>query len=307
MLKELQPEFVSVCPRHADQQCAMALAAVEAGVKGIYVEKPFCRTPAEADRLLEASAERGARIAVAHRNAWHPVMTVIGRMIEDGELGKLLEIRGRGKGDRRGGSEDLWVLGSHVMNLLHRFGGDPVSCSAIMLQDGRRVVKEDVAEGPEGLGPLAGNEVHARYEMSKGVIATFDSIANDGTENAGFGVQLIGSKGIVSIQADRDPVAHFVPGNPFQPTREARPWIPITTAGVGVAEADPALVREVEEHVVAIRDLIAACDEGRAPRCDAGAGAATVEMICAVFESHRQGARAVGFPLEERENALLRL
>ena len=66
MLAEVRPEFVSVCPRHADQHAAMALAAIEAGARGVYVEKPFCRTPAEADALVRACANTGARIAVAH-------------------------------------------------------------------------------------------------------------------------------------------------------------------------------------------------------------------------------------------------
>ncbi|NIP94807.1 MAG: hypothetical protein GWO24_15710, partial [Akkermansiaceae bacterium] len=154
---------------------------------------------------------------------------------------------------------------------------------------------------------LAGNELHARYLMAKGVIATFDSIANDQTANAGFGLQLVGSKGIVNIQADRDPVAHLVPGNPFKPTKEPRPWVPITTSGVGEPEGNPALIKDVHEHVVAIRDLIEACDEDRAPACDAKAGAMTVEMICAVFASHVEGSRAVGIPLKERDNPLLRL
>ncbi|MCP5550845.1 MAG: hypothetical protein H7A53_08145 [Akkermansiaceae bacterium] len=43
------------------------------------------------------------------------------------------------------------------------------------------------------------------------------------------------------------------------------------------------------------------------PLCDGKAGALTVEMVCAVFESHRQGGRAVKFPLEQRENALAQL
>lgn len=313
MLEEMKPEFVTVCPRHVDQHAEMALAAIEAGVKGIYVEKPFVRTPAEADQLVAACQKHGARIAVAHRNRYHPVLPVIDKLIADGDLGKLLEIRGRGKGDRRGGAEDLWVVGSHVMNLINYFGGDPRTCSAVLLQGGRHVVAGDLRGGPEGLGllpgadPFGANELHGRYGMSNGVIATFDSIANDGTENAGFGLQLIGSVGIVNIQADRDPLAHFVPGNPFRPTAEARPWIPVSSGGVGVAEPAPELIKEVENHVVAIRDLIAACDEGRAPRCDVKAGATTVEMICGVFASHVQGGKAVAIPLEERGNALEKL
>lgn len=307
MFAETKPEFVTICPRYADQHAEMTIAAMEAGVKGIYVEKPFCRTPAEADQIIAAGKKHDARVAVAHRNAYHVVMRLIEEMLEGGMLGKLLEIRGRGKGDRRGGAEDLWVLGSHVMNLIHFFGGEPKSCSAVMLQNGERVTAKDVREGAEGLGPLAGNELHARYEMSRGVIATFDSIANDETKTAGFGLQLIGSKGIIAIRADRNPVAHFVPGNPFLATKEPRPWIPITSGGLGKEEPNPQLIRDVHSHVIPIKDLIAACDHRRNPICDARAGATTVEMISAVFESHRQEGRAVAIPLKQRENALAKL
>jgi predicted dehydrogenase len=304
MLAEARPEFVSVCPRHSDQHAAMALAAIEAGSRGIYVEKPFCRTPVEADRMVQACADTGARIAVAHRNRYHPVLQVIDDLISGGKLGRLLEIRGRGKGDRRGGGGDLWGLGCHVMNLVCYFAGDPRSCSATMWQDGRKVTRADVAEGAEGLGPLAANEVHARYEMEKGVVATFDSIANDGTGGHGFGLQLVGSGGVVHLRCDRDPVAHLVPGNPFEPTGKPRPWVPITTAGVGVEENQPEVVREVQNHVAAVRDLVEASDAGREPLCGVRDGALTVEMICGVFESHRQGGAAVEFPLAERGNPL---
>jgi predicted dehydrogenase len=304
MLSEVRPEFVSVCPRHADQHHDMALAAIEAGVKGLYVEKPFCRTPAEADALVAACRKHGATIAVAHRNRYHPALNQIDEAIAAGQVGRLLEIRGRGLGDRRGGGEDLWVLGCHIMNLIHHFAGEPKSCSAIMLQDGRRVTADDVKPGAEGLGPLAANEVHARYETTKGVIAYYDSIANDDTQKKGYCLQLIGSRGTISIHIDRNPVAHFTPGNPFQPTTKPRPWIPITTAGIGQPENQQELVAAVPNHVLAVRDLIGACDNNRQPLCDMHAGATTVEMICGVFESHRRGGETVDFPLEERGNAL---
>lgn len=307
MLTEVQPEFVSVCPRHADQHQEMALAAIEAGVRGLYVEKPFCRTPAEADTLIAACEKHDARIAVAHRNRYHPALLHIDQLIADGRIGRLLEIRGRGLGDRRGGGEDLWVLGCHIMNLIHYFAGQPRSCSAIMLQDSRRVSSKDVKPGAEGLGLLAANEVHARYEMEKGVVAYYDSIANDGTEKNAYCLQIIGSRGTVTIHIDRNPIAHWTPGNPFQPTAEPRPWIPITTAGVGQPETQPNLVADVANHAIAVRDLIAACDDDRQPLCDVHAGAVSVEMICGVFESHRCGGAAVSIPLQERGNALQRL
>ena len=146
MLSEVRPEFVTVCPRHADQHFDMALAAIKSGVKGLYVEKPFCRTPAEADELTAACKSHGAKIAVAHRNRYHPALERIDELIGAGEMGRMLEIRGRGLGDRRGGGEDLWVLGCHIMNLIHYFAGEPKSCSGIMLQDGQNLAIDTIEQ-----------------------------------------------------------------------------------------------------------------------------------------------------------------
>lgn len=307
MLREVRPDIVAICPRHADQHRDMAVAAAESGAKGIYIEKPFCRTPAEADAIAAACERHGTKLAIAHRNRYHPTLEAIDKLIADGSIGRLLEIRGRGKGDRRGGVEDLWVLGSHVLNLMQYFGGDPLSCSATLYQDGKRATKANVREGGEGLGLMAGNELHARYEFSTGVIGAFDSIANDGTRNAGFGLQLIGSKGIVNLQCDRTPLAHLVPGNPFQPTAEPRPWIPITSAGPGKPEPNEDQITETQNHIRAARDLIDAIRNDRAPLCDIEQAKWTVEMICAVLESHRQDGRAVRFPLPERGNPLAKI
>ncbi len=307
MLEDEQLDIVAVCPRHLDQHHAMVMASIRAGVKGIYVEKPFVRTPREADEIIDAGQSQKVKIAIAHRNRYHPVLPAIDRFLAAGQLGKILEIRGRGKGDHRGGGEDLWVLGSHVLNLMHYFGGDPKSCSAIMLQDGRPVTAADVVDGNEGLGPLAGNELHARFEMAGGPIAYFDSIANDGSGGAGFGLQLIGTKGIINLQCDQNPLAHFIPGNPFQPTDTPRPWLPLTTAGVGEPETRSDLIRAVANHQAAANDLIDAIEQDRAPRCDQQQGATTVEMICGVFESHRLGGATVTLPLSERDHPLSRL
>jgi predicted dehydrogenase len=307
MLKAVEPDIVAVCPRHPDQHRDMIVASIEAGAKGVYVEKPFCRTPAEADEIIAAAEKHGAKVAIAHRNRYHPTLQAIDKLIADGGIGKVLEIRGRGKGDRRGGGEDLWVLGSHTLNLINYFGGKPTSCSAVMRQDGRRVTKADVKGGNEALGLLAGNEVHARYEMSRGMVAYFDSIANDGTASHGFGLQIIGNKGIIGMKCDRHPLAHLVPGNPFEPTDKPRPWIPISSAGPGEPEPRDDLDEMVTHHGGPARDLLDATRNDRQPLCSAYEGATTVEMICAVFESHRQGSKAVAFPLEERGNALARL
>lgn len=307
MLDQTKPEFVTVAPRHPDQHHDMIMAAIESGVKGVYCEKPFVRTPAEADSLIAAAEKHGTKVAIAHRNRYHPALAQIDQLMSSGEMGKLLEIRGKGKGDRRGGGEDLWVLGTHIVNLFAYFGGAPQTCSAIMLQDGKPVTAADVKPGAEGLGPLAANELHARYLMEDGTIAYYDSIANDDTAGNGYCLQLIGSKGVVTWHIDRDPIAHFAPGNPFDPALPPRKWLPITSVGVGKEETNPEQIKQVHNHVLAVRDLIDAVDDAREPICNIHEGATTVEMVCGVFESHRQNGQAVELPLAERDHPLAKL
>jgi len=172
MLAKVKPDIAVIGPRHIDDHRDMALAAIEAGARGIYSEKPFCRTPAEADEIIAAADKRKVKIAVAHRNRYHPALPAVAQFLKDGGLGRLLEIRCRGKEDARGGSLDLWVLGSHLLNLATFFSGPPRACTASVSIDGKPVTKADIKEGAEGVGPLAGNEVHARYETETGVRGT---------------------------------------------------------------------------------------------------------------------------------------
>lgn len=283
MLAETKPDIVSIALRHIDQHRDMALAAIESGARGIYMEKPFCRTPAEADEIVAACERRNVKFALAHRNRYHPALPIAAK---DAAISGLRELRGRGKEDDRGGVLDLWVLGSHVFNLAHFVAGKPLACTAKLLQDGRPVTRADIQEGAEGVGPVAGNELHARFEMEHGVPLVFKSVRRAGSKAAGFGLQLVGTKGIVDLRVDEDPFARRLPSQ--EP--------------VGPAGAD--VVRPVASHELAARDLLAAMRENRAPLCDARAGRVTVEMICAVLESHRLGGQRVTFPLQTRQNPL---
>jgi len=283
MLAETKPDIVSIALRHIDQHRDMALAAIASGARGIYMEKPFCRTPAEADEIVAACGRRNVKLALAHRNRYHPALPVAAK---DAAIGELRELRGRGKEDERGGVLDLWVLGSHVFNLAHFVAGKPLACTAKLLQDGRPVTRADLQEGAEGVGPVGGNELHARFEMERGVPLVFKSVRRAGSKADGFGLQLVGTKGTIDLRVDEDPFARRIPSQ--EP--------------VGPAGAD--VVKPVASHELAARDLIAAMREDRAPLCDAKAGRVTVEMICAVLESHRLGGRPVTFPLATRQNPL---
>jgi predicted dehydrogenase len=306
MLAETKPDLVAVATRQIHEHRDMTIASIDAGARGIYMEKPFCRSLVEADELVAACEKKNVKLAIAHRNRYHPALPVIAKLIKDDAIGQLLEIRGRGKEDARGGSQDLWVLGSHVLNLAVYFTGKPLTCTAQVLQDRKPVTRADVKDGAEGIGPLAGNEVHARFETASGVPIFFDSIAKAGIAAQGFGLQLVGNKGIIDLRVDSHPIAHILPGSPFPPApgKEARAWIPITTAGIGKPEPITDIKEQVGGHLVAARDLIAAIRENREPLCGVNDGRLTVEMISSIFESHRLNGLRVPLPLKTRQNPL---
>lgn len=307
MLEELHPDIAVIAPRHVDQHHAMTLAAAAAGVRGIYMEKPFCRTLAEADEIITTCQRTGLRLALAHRNRYHPALPVAVKLVREGAIGRVLEYRARGKEDARGGSLDLWVLGCHLFNLIHHFAGEPKTCSATVRQQGQPLTAADVGEGSEGIGRLGGNEVHARFEMADGLPAFFDSVQNAGVRESGFGLQVIGTEGVLDLRMDAEPLVHLRTGSPFRPDSKPTAWQPVTSGGIGVPEPLADIRKRVGGHLAPALDLIAAMREAREPLCSALDGRVTLEMIAGVFESHRLGGARIALPLQERGNPLQRL
>ncbi len=294
MLAEMKPDIVAIGPREIDQHRDMLLAAIQSGTKGIYIEKPFLRSPAECDEIITAAEKSDTKIAIAHRNRFHPALPMVAKLIADGAIGRVLEMRGRGKEDSRGGGLDMWVLGSHVMDCAITLAGAPRACSAGVYQGGKPVTRADVREGAEGIGPLAGDEVHARFEMGNGMPFFFDSI-KDGRlkkttydDPASFGLQILGNAGVICLCMDQEPFAWIQTGK--------EPRKPVL--------ADKDIAKKVSSHEISGIDLIAAIQENRPPLCDAVRGRQIIEMISAVFESHRLNGQRVTFPLQTRVNPL---
>lgn len=301
MLDKEKPHIVGIGPRWLDRHAEMFLAAAERGIH-IYMEKPFCRTLEEADAMVTAAARHKIKAAVAHQTRYSPRLAVVKKLLDDGAIGRVLELRGRGKEDKRGGGEDLWVLGSHVMNMIHALGGAPVSCQATVTEGGVPVDKRHVKEGAEGIGPLAGDSLQAMYRLEGGATAYFNSTREAGAPNTRFGLQIFGSKGVLEIGMGWMPDVRLLEDPSWSPGRTGASWKAVTSAGV----EKPEPLKDGGLHagnIAAVLDLIDAIDKNREPLCGAAAARTTVEMIAAVFESHRTG-RAVSIPLETRKNPL---
>jgi predicted dehydrogenase len=304
MLDKEQLHLVAIGPRWVDRHAEMVLASVERGLH-VYMEKPFCRTLIEADKIVEAVERKHVKLAIAHQTRYSPLLPVAKRLIDEDKLGRILEVRGRGKEDPRGGCEDLWVLGSHVFDLMRYFAGDATSCYATLTSKGMPATKKDLVPGNEGLGPFAGDGVNAFFTLSSGATGYFSSQRGQGGGKGRFGIQIFGSKGILEILTGYLPSVKFLPDPAWSPARSGISWVNISSNG---AEKPESLKDTGMQggNLLAVKDLIRCIETDDRPQCGVYEGRAIVEMIMSIFESHRLHA-PVSLPLRDRDHPLGKL
>jgi predicted dehydrogenase len=88
LLEIVAPDLVSVCA-YAPERVAMARAALEAGVRGLWLEKAVATSVASARTLRAAAAAAGASVVVNHPRSQDPHYRAVRRLIDDGTLGAL--------------------------------------------------------------------------------------------------------------------------------------------------------------------------------------------------------------------------
>jgi predicted dehydrogenase len=301
MLEKERPQIVSVAPRWLDCHRDMVLACAECGCH-VFLEKPMCPDLEQADEMIAAMEKRNLKLAIAHQTRHGPALAHAKKAIADGMLGDILELRGRGKEDARGGGEDLMVLGTHIMDLMRFFAGDPQWCFAQVRADGRAVTKSEVRQGAEGIGPLAGDEIQAMYQFGGPTMGYFATDRARHGASSRFGLEIRGSKGILTTVTGAFPEVWFVADPSWQPGHSKAPWKRISSAGIDQPEpvSDPS--HRQGNRLIAL-DLIQAIEMDRRPLGSMYDGRAALEMILAVYESHRHKA-PVPLPLANRKHPL---
>jgi predicted dehydrogenase len=301
MLEKERPQIVSVAPRWLDCHRDMVLACAEHGCH-VFLEKPMCQTLEQADEMIEALEKRNLKLAIAHQTRYSPTLQHVQKLIAEGRLGDILELRGRGKEDSRGGGEDLMVLGTHVMDLMRLFAGDPQWCFVRVNQNGKPVTKSEVRNGAEGIGPLAGDEIHAMYHFAGTATGYFSTHRARHGAAARFGLQIFASKGIVTMTTGALPEVWLAEDPSWQPGHSKTTWKKITSAGIDKPETLSDAGQSLGNRLIAL-DLIRAIETDTQPKGSARDGRAALEMILAVYESHRLNA-PVELPLKNRRHPL---
>jgi predicted dehydrogenase len=117
-----------------------------------------------------------------------------------------------------------------------------------------------------------------------------------------FGLQVFGTKGILTMTTGALPAIWFVEDPSWQPGRSKARWKQISSAGIDKTEprSDPG--HGFGNRLVAL-DLIRAIETNTQPKGSMYDGRAALEMILAVYESHRLNA-PIGLPLKNRKHPL---
>ena len=297
MLEKERPDLLAVAPRCTVNHKDYMLACAEAGAHG-FIEKPFCDDLSSGDEMVAAIEAKNLKWAIAFNFRGMPLVQHAKRLVEQGLIGTVLEARGRGKEDRRAGGEDLIVLGAHVLDLMRFFmGGSPIWCTADVTDKGHASTAANVRRATEPLGPIVGDRVHAMYGFPNGVVGYFDSMLNPDGNGGRFGIDIYGSRAVVSIRiphGDSTVRVQWLEDS----TWSDGGWKPLPDAP-RVEMKDP----HRERNRIITDDLIAAIEEDRRPAFSVQDGLASWEMTQAVFDSCVQGGR-VDIPLTSRKHPL---
>jgi predicted dehydrogenase len=301
MLAREKPHIVAVADRHLDLHRDMVVACAEAGAN-MFLEKPLCRSLDEADEMVTACERHHVKVAIAHQTRYSPRLARVKELIAAGRIGDILELRGRGKEDARGGGNDLMVLGTHIMDLMRLLAGDARWCFARIMQGAEPATKEQAVPGGEGMGPVLGDRIDAMYGFDGGARGYFGTHKAREGASARFGLQVFGTKGVIHLSTGSLPTALLLDDPTWTPGKSKAAWHEITSKGVDADEPlkDGGLGLG---NIWIVRDLMDAIEKDRQPAGSIYDGRAALEMILATYASHRAGS-PVALPLKERKHPL---
>ncbi len=290
MLARPDIHVVSVCvPTGLHAQ--VGVRAAQAG-KHLVVEKPIDVTLDAADRLIRAADAAGVAITVISQHRFDPGLIEMRRLLDDGALGELVlgeastkwyRTQGyydsagwRGTCDLDGGS--LMNQGVHYVDLLLWAMGPVTEVTAVCATRAHQIEVEDVAAA---IVTFASGAV--------GYLVSSTAIFPGSAQR----LEIYGTSGSLVIEDGRIIRCALRNGRPVDPGPAAGTVAP--AAAANAAAIDPA------SHAAQMADLLAAIDEGRRPAVTAESARATLQVVCAVYESARE-ARSIAIPARPAED-----
>lgn len=271
MLERARPDILSICTT-AKPRARILLDAVEIGaargLKAIWAEKPISISLAEADEMVAACQRAGIALAIGCSRAWSPMYNRMRELIDEGELGDLLQVIGFGQA---GVSHN----GSHLLTTVNR-----LSKGRVQWVFGHMESDEAAA----GDIDLQGNG-YLHYD--NGVQGFVRMTACGG---ANWEIEVIGTQGVLRAIADAQQVQFCKTVESSLEGRRAEP----------AQHIFPLPAASHSSNTRTVLDLITCIETGKEPNCSGDDGRHALEVAIAMRESHRRGGTRVALPLADR-------
>jgi predicted dehydrogenase len=290
--------------------CAAVLAAARRGVH-VLCEKPPALCLREADEMVAACAAAGVKLAINHIKRGSNGNAIARRLLAAGAIGEPYLLRGEAKGRRWAGSE-LMEMGTHLFDWLRLLAGDPVWVFAHIVHERRPAGREDIVPSTRlpyserDCGLVLGQRAYCSIGFSTGLHADVGFLMQPSGKDTGYGFDIVGTEGTLALRRSVG-TDLFLCRGPHRGPLEAEPWehIPVDE-GAGIYPPGTVLDRQMERLVCQrrlLRDLLQAIVEDREPLAGGRDGVAALELVMAVWQSHREG-RPVQLPMVLREHPL---
>jgi predicted dehydrogenase len=270
LLAKEQVDLVSiVTPDHLHG--AVLFAALEAGAKAIFCDKPLSISLAEADAMVSAVRAAGVPMSVNYGRRWYPEYVEARRLVRDGAIGELVQVVVESGGPRA----MLWRIHTHSIDLLTFFAdAEP------------QWVWADLEPGMEDYG--------TEYKGDGGRTATLEPGVNAYITYAN------GVRGILTgwKRIPQDMVVHVV-GTEARIELDVEGWRIIKTPRSDNRAPDATLPNPATTPVTphysvsgmsaALRELLGAMQTGRATISSGESARRTVAITDAILRSAAQG------------------
>lgn len=251
----------------------MVVDGVEAGVKGIFCEKPIATTLADADRMMEACRSRSVPLLIDHTRRWWPEFVQARHLLREGAIGKLQRVVATLSGARA----MLFRNGTHLIDTVCYFVDSDPEWLVAELEDAHQDHPPRYV-GDGGKDPAKDPAGSAYVHFENGVRA-FINIVKSGM--AGSSWELYGATGIMRVGRVNNEIVQLN-GNGQLAVSEIHP--PYVTRG---------------DMVAAIHELIGLIEHGGEGTSTGEDGKRTLSIMLGMLQSNHAGNAKLEFPIHD--------
>ncbi len=257
---------------HAD----IAVDGADAGIRGVFVEKPLATSLEDADRIIEACEANGAALVTDHTWRWDPLYHRVLEAIHAGDIGRLSTVVAVHTGPRA----MLFRNGTHTIDGICFFAESAPKRVFAHLEDGFESWDRYRGDG----GHLPANDPFASgyIQFANGVRAHYCADKRSFTDSSYI---LYGDKGRITLTpwgGHQDRTAGLLTTDPVSGEAVRRTLVP-----------GQYLVRNL---MAAYEELIGLIESGGSSVSSGREARKTVQIMVGFLDSHRQGPCLIEVP-----------